>query len=400
IDHDHATGKYGKSKKFYGKNIYHKILPSLIHELDPDIEYIPSAPFGTAKNINGPSDGTFLQQLWEQNAPTRDLICPPDQTPRFVAQFGTQSAPSFETIKTFCPKEELKPSSQTFQKHNYRLDGNEKIARYASELFPPPPDLTDHCYTTQLTQARAAKKYIEHLRANNRTNRGVMIWTYNDPWPALSSSWIDHLAYEKAIYFYAKRFFAPVIVTPIGIQQQFDNAAPLPLTPNAAVIVNDSINAVTGSLSCILYDFNGNIIDSIVAPVATGSCGVSGAFKLPRDIAKPKQPEECFLHLRMENDDQIFAENLLTYLPDKFVNLPKPQLNSRLTAISDTQFELKINSEKFIKDLQVLCDPICKTADNFIDVLPNRQYRLTLESCKPVSPKQIKVKFRSVGHAF
>ncbi len=400
IDHDHATGKYGKGKKFYGKNIYHKILPSIINELDPDIDYIPGTPFGTVKNINDPYDGTFHQQLWEQNAPTRDLICLPDHTPRFVAQFGFQSAPSIETIKTFCHGNRLKPASQTFQKHNYQLDGNERIARYASELFPPAADISEHCYTTQLTQARAAKKYIEHLRANNRTNRGVMIWNYNDPWPASSASCIDQLAYEKAICFYAKRFFAPVIVTPIGIDQQFDNAAPLPLTPNAVVIVNDSTKAVTGSLSCILYDFNGNIIDSIVAPVATGSCGVSGAFKLPRAIAKPQEPQECFLHLRLENDDQIFAENLLTYLPDKFVNLPKPHLNRRVTAISDTQFELKINSEKFVRDLQVLCDPICKAADNFIDILPNRQYRLILESCKPVGPKQLKVKFRSVGRAF
>ncbi len=44
IDHLHQTGRLGGGRKFYGRGIYHKLLPELLAEFDQDREYIPTTP--------------------------------------------------------------------------------------------------------------------------------------------------------------------------------------------------------------------------------------------------------------------------------------------------------------------------------------------------------------------
>ena len=56
-----------------------------------------------------------------------------------------------------------------------------------------------------------------------------------------------------------------------------------------------------------------------------------------------------------------------------------------------------VNSEKFIKDLQIISDPFCWAEDNFMDILPRRNYQVVLELPGIVKKDSIKVSFRSVN---
>jgi beta-mannosidase len=47
IDYLHECGRLGNGRKFYGRSIYHNLLPNLLSELDPDREYVPTTPFQT-----------------------------------------------------------------------------------------------------------------------------------------------------------------------------------------------------------------------------------------------------------------------------------------------------------------------------------------------------------------
>jgi len=398
IDWHHSINEHGKGRKFYGKEIYHSVLPGLLGELDPDRDYIPSTPFGSDKKPNDTDSGTFHQwYVWSGYFPTRDYLCSANEMPRFVSEFGMQSAPCIETVRTFCSKKGLHTGSEEFEKHNYQLDGTSRLARYESELFTGSKKLEDHCYLTQITQARGVKKYVEHLRANSNINRGVMFWQYNDCAPGLSWSCVDHLGNAKALYYYAGRFYNPILVVATGISERFERAMRLPLEPKGVVIVNDSVKAITGMLNCMLMDLEGNVIDKIVLPVASEISGISGTFKLPAALSRPERPEESILVLQLENRGKVLAENILTYLPDKHLKLPKAQVVSKIESLSEKKWKVQISSEKFIKDLQVISDPFCRADDNFIDILPGRNYQVVLELPEAVNKKSIKVSFRSVN---
>jgi beta-mannosidase len=399
IDWQHSINKHGKGKKFYGREIYHNVLPRLLHELDPDRDYIPSTPFSCDNNNpNDPYSGTFHQwYVWSGYSTIRDYLCNTKKMPRFVSEFGMQSAPCIETVRTFCSKKNLCVGSEEFEKHNYQLDGTARIARYEAELFTGSKKLEEHCYLTQITQARGVKKYVEHLRANNNVNRGVMFWQYDDCAPGISWACMDYLGNAKALYYYARRFYNPILATPVGITEQFERTRQMPLKPQGVVIVNDSFKAITGMLNCILMDFKGNIIDKIVLPVASEVSGISGTFKLPAALSQPEHPEESILVLQLENRGKLLSENVLTYLPDKHLKLPKAQIISKVEAVSERKCKVQISSEKFIKDLQVISDPLCWAEDNFIDILPGRNYQIGLELPETANKKSIKLSFRSVN---
>jgi len=162
IDWLHKTCQLGKGRKFYGKTIYHRLLDDSVSELDGRRDYIPTTPFSITRNPNDCDSGTIHRwDVWNGCQPGRNYTS--GDIPRFVAEFGLQSLPDIDTVKTFChdrelPPEirtdrELPPEIRTVEKHNYQLDGNNRLYRYLCELFGPPEDMAELMCTTKSTAA-------------------------------------------------------------------------------------------------------------------------------------------------------------------------------------------------------------------------------------------------------
>jgi len=108
----------------------------MLSELDHDRSYIPTTPVSASKQPNYPRCGTYHNwDVWSFNKPIRHYYTPAKDMPRFVAEFGMQSLPCLETIKSFCPQQNLKIGAEILEKHNYQLDGNARLYRYMGELF-------------------------------------------------------------------------------------------------------------------------------------------------------------------------------------------------------------------------------------------------------------------------
>ena len=107
----HKIGAFGGGKKFYGKDIYHKLLPQIVSELDPGTDYIPSTP-----HYDKPADqqpiAVHQWNVWSGHAPIREYIKPPNEVERFVTEFGFASMPCMETIKKFVPADALSHRQQ------------------------------------------------------------------------------------------------------------------------------------------------------------------------------------------------------------------------------------------------------------------------------------------------
>ena len=175
IDWQHSAGRFwAKAKNFTAKTFIIRFFPQLVHELDPDRDYIPSTPLGPAKNPNDPSTGTVHQwNIWSGLEPTDNYLTSPQKTPRFVAEFGFQSLPCRKTLEDFLPDKKLHPASNELEKHNYQPNGSARLHYYINELFRPPKNISEFIYLSQLTQARAIRKNVEHLRSNSDVNSGA-----------------------------------------------------------------------------------------------------------------------------------------------------------------------------------------------------------------------------------
>ena len=97
--------------------------------------------------------------------------------------------------------------------HQRHPRGNPLIRTYMERDFRAPKDFALPLPVGQVLQATVIKYGAEaHRRA--MAARGSLYWQLDDCWPVASWSGIDYYGRWKALHYYARRFFAPVLVEP------------------------------------------------------------------------------------------------------------------------------------------------------------------------------------------
>ena len=191
-------------------------------------------------------------------------------------------------------------------------------------MFGTASDLDDFVYKTQITQARAVKLYVEYLRAHKSRNHGAMYWQFADCCAAISWSAIDYLRQPKALYYYTRRFYAPLLVTAVPHYVRTKHDLVPELQSLNLVAVNDTAQSVTASLAAQLLDTDGNVLDQTSLPTVVSPHSTSTPLKLPKNFVCPADPAASLLHITLAKDEKLLAENVFLYMPDKYINRPDP----------------------------------------------------------------------------
>ena len=89
----------------------------------------------------------------------------------------------------------------------------EKLSGYLQQTYKYPYDFSSMIYASQLLQSDGIRYGVEHFRRNRGRCMGAVYWQLNDCWPVTSWSSIDYYGRWKALHYYAKRFFAPVMIS-------------------------------------------------------------------------------------------------------------------------------------------------------------------------------------------
>lgn len=98
-------------------------------------------------------------------------------------------------------------------KHQRCFGANGKIITYLSQTYKYPNDFDTTVYASQLLQAEGIKYGVEHFRRIRGICMGAIYWQLNDCWPVASWASIDYFGRWKALHYYAKRFFAPLMIS-------------------------------------------------------------------------------------------------------------------------------------------------------------------------------------------
>lgn len=201
-----------KLKSDYLK-MYEFILPRILKEYDPQTFYWPASPSsgGSFDEPNAENRGdVHYWDVWHGNKPFTEYR---KFFFRYVSEFGFQSFPSVKTIETFTEPQERNIFSYVMEKHQRNQSANGKILNYLGQTFLYPADFDNLVYASQLLQAEAMRYGVEHFRRNRGRCMGAVVWQLNDCWPVASWSSIDYFGRWKALHYYEKRFFAPVLVS-------------------------------------------------------------------------------------------------------------------------------------------------------------------------------------------
>jgi len=210
-----SCGKYlvtPKEKLDYLK-IFEFIIPEVVKKLDPNTFYWPSSPssVGYFDNPGCMQRGDkHIWNVWHGNVPFTDFR---KDDCRYVSEFGFQSFPSLETVKTFTLPEDRNIFSYVMEKHQRNAAANGKILGYIQQMYLYPENFDDLIYTSQLLQAEAIQYGVEHFRRIRGICMGTLVWQFNDCWPVASWSSIDYEGRWKALHYFEKRFFAPLMIS-------------------------------------------------------------------------------------------------------------------------------------------------------------------------------------------
>ncbi|MDR0759526.1 MAG: glycoside hydrolase family 2 protein [Treponema sp.] len=193
--------------------MYEYIIPQVIREHDPATFYWPASPSsgGSFDNPNDPDRGdAHYWDVWHGNKPFSDYR---NYYFRYASEFGFQSFPLLKTVESFTLPEDRNIFSYIMERHQRNNSANGKIMNYMYQIFLYPAGFDTVLYASQLLQAEAVKYGVEHFRRNRGRCMGAIYWQLNDIWPAASWASIDYHFRWKALHYYAKRFFQPLMIS-------------------------------------------------------------------------------------------------------------------------------------------------------------------------------------------
>ncbi|NCF48383.1 MAG: glycoside hydrolase family 2 protein [Bacteroidetes bacterium] len=192
-----------------------RTIEAALKAVDPQVNWWPSSPspgplsFGDAWHDDSAGDMHFWS-VWHEG---RDFEHYRDVAPRFCSEFGFQSYPSMDVIRSFAAPEDFNIAAPVMESHQKNDGGNARIAETMFRYFRFPVSFEDFVYLSQVQQGLAIHTAVTYWRSLKPHCMGSLIWQLNDTWPVASWSSLDYGGGWKLLHHMARRFYAPVTVS-------------------------------------------------------------------------------------------------------------------------------------------------------------------------------------------
>ncbi len=336
------------------------LLPSICKEEAPDIFYWPSSPSsgGGFIDTGNPDIGdTHYWEVWHGMKPKTEFF---KHYFRFCSEFGFESLPSVKTIEAFTTPKDRNLFSPVMELHQKCEQGNQKLLYYLSESTRYPENLSQLVYATQLIQAEAIEANVAHMRRNRGRCMGSIYWQLNDSNPVISWSSIDYYGRKKALQYYTRRFYAPVLLS-------------ADITDLSAIRLNISNET--------LLEFHGTIALELRGPgsllyqeartvsIAALSCSDSMTLDLKDMLSTKERLRSCHLTYRLtDSSNNLLSENSELFVPLKEFSFSDPSLKVNVSE-KPGHFLLEVHANEFAKSIYIdLAHADCTFSDNWFNL--------------------------------
>lgn len=348
--------------------MYEYIIPKILKVEDPQTFYWPASPSsgGSFDEPQDPNRGdVHYWDVWHGLKPFTDYR---NYLFRYVSEFGFQSFPCMETIEAFTKPEDRNIFSYVMEKHQRNASANGKIVSYLSQMYLYPRNMELLVYASQLLQAQAMQYGVEHWRRNRNGNHcmGAVVWQLNDCWPVASWASIDYYGRWKALHYYEKRFFAPVLISchEEGILSQNTNvnAEPFALKKSARLNVsNETLQPFTGKARWALRRPDASVIESGEFAVEVPAMS---ALWLPEQDFSDRETYDCYYSYHLEDSaGNPVGEGSVLFCAPKHFHFADPQLEAHVEGN-----EIVVTAKAFARSVELMAGPDILLSDNYFDL--------------------------------
>ena len=193
-----------------------------------------------------------------------------------------------------------------------------------------------------------------------------MVWQLNDCWPVASWASIDYFGRWKALHYYEKRFFAPVLISCCEegtlTQETNVNAENQDLEQSARLNVsNETLRDFRGIALWSLRRPDASVIESGSFEV---SCPALSAVWLPKQDFSGYGLRECYYSYSLLDEDgrEVGSGSVLFCAPKHF-----PFADPGLSAFVDGD-EIVVTAEGYARSVEIQAGADVLLSDNYFDM--------------------------------
>ncbi len=304
--------------------LYEGVIGATVDACDPTRSYWPCSPSGGRGDYsdcfhNDTRGDMHYWEVWHGGKPFQAYY---DKTPRFCSEFGYQSFPSMDVIRTYASPDQFNVTAPVMEHHQRNGGGNSKIIEMFSRYFRMPQGFENFVYLSQVQQGVAIRTAVEYWRSIRPVCMGTIFWQLNDCWPVASWASLNYGGKWKILHYMAKRFFAPVMLT--MFQRKYGQ--PIELWG-----VNDRQQKRSGSLRVSLVGFDGRTLwtDRRKFTLPPGSSRRLAIYPLNK---LPAAPNQGFMIAEMTTEEGKVRNDLFL---TEYKRCPLPPAKIRTSVKAD-----------------------------------------------------------------
>ncbi|HEX3436040.1 MAG TPA: glycoside hydrolase family 2 protein [Pseudacidobacterium sp.] len=373
--------------------VFSGIIARTVAELNPETPYWPSSPSSDYEDTSPEYQSGDMHEwnVWHGRV---DFDEYETHFPRFMTEYGFQSFPEMSTIEAFTkPEDRVSIFTPVMLAHQKNNEGNSIIHDYMLRYYGEPKDFASFLYASQVLQAEGIKIGAEHLRRIRPRNMGGIYWQLNDCWPVASWSSLDYYGRWKALQYYAKRFYAPLLVSPHIEDGKL-----------AVYVVSDKAAPVNAHLRVRIMDLQGKVLRQEQQDLSVPAGSSKSYLNIPLSQfvnANGTDAAAIFGAADLEVDGKTVSSNIVYFTPTKLVQLPHVQISTDLTKQGDA-YVLKLSSPALARSVYVSFGSSidAKFSDNYVDLLPNEPVEIRITSAASLDQLKSSMKIMSLADAF
>lgn len=335
------------------------VLADVVHREDPDRLFWSSSP------CNGPDDYSPAwhddsrgdMHFWEVWHSGKSFDAYYSVSPRFCSEFGYQSFPSLQTIRTYAPEDQFNVTAPVMEHHQRHPRGNSLITEMFTRYFRVPQTFAQFVYLSQVQQALAIRTAVEYWRSLRPHCMGTLYWQLNDNWPVCSWSSVEYGGKWKLLHYFARHFYAPLLTS---VRQQDDKIE--------IWLTNDQQKSRRVRIDIQLRNFQGEILWQQQVPARAAAASSRQVWQ--SSVARLAQnPRESFLAILTDDGEQTIMHEHF-FCEYKRCSLPEPEVSCEIQS-KNGEWELVLKTKKPAFFLSLESDVAGEFSDNGFCLLPD-----------------------------
>lgn len=372
--------------------LFVRLLPEVLDEYDPSRPYWQSSP---SSNFQDDADSQRIGdvhywQVWHAEKPYKEYE---KQFPRFMSEYGFQSFPELETVKSYTTEEDRKSiETPVMLAHQRHPRGNQLVKEYMLREYDQPKDFESFLYVSQVLQAEGIKIGAEHFRRIMPRNMGSLYWQANDCWQVASWSGMDYFGRWKALMYYTKKFYAPQLISP-----HVDDNGNLNI-----YVVSDSPEAKQAQMVLSLLDLNGKLLSSRSLDISIEPLlGKSYFSQKVSDLLDGEDGKKVFLLAELKIGGKTISQNEYFFKPFKELNVSNPTIKTEITS-GINGFKIKLSTDKLARSVYLSGFTQGFFSDNYFNLVHGKNIEVEFRPVKKISVEEFRklLKVRSLYDAF